>query len=245
MFLYGAPSLLLIVLAVAPAIGLLLYIYKLDKLEKEPVPMIVRLVFLGIVSTFLAMVTERIGMSILGNIFYDEENLLCRILLYFIVVGLSEEGFKYLVLRFTTWKSPEFNCKFDGVVYAVAVSLGFALWENIQYVAAYGVSTALVRAVTAVPGHACFGVIMGGWYGLAKRKQMQNWGSASRLARWLAVIVPTIVHGAYDFVATSNLQSIHFIMFVVIMFLVCFFTIKKLSADDKYHNDEDNNIFYQ
>ena len=245
MFLFGAPSLLLIVLAVAPAIALLIYIYKIDKLEKEPVPMIVKLVGLGIISTFLAVLTERLGMWILGEIFYDTESLLCRILLYFIVVGLSEEGFKYLVLKIATWKSPEFNCKFDGVVYAVAVSLGFALWENIQYVAAYGVSTALLRAVTAIPGHACFGVIMGGWYGLAKRKQIQDWPSASRLARWFAVIIPTIVHGAYDFVATSNLQSIHFIMFVVIMFIVCFFTIKKLSADDRYHNDEENNIFYQ
>ena len=245
MFLFGAPSLLLIILAVAPAIALLLYIYKLDKLEKEPVPMIIKLVGLGIVSTFLAVLTERLGFFILERLFYDTESLLCRILMYFIVVGLSEEGFKYLVLKFTTWKNAEFNCKFDGVVYAVAVSLGFALWENIQYVAAYGVSTALIRAVTAIPGHACFGVIMGGWYGLAKRKQMQNWDSASRLARVLAVIVPTVVHGAYDFVATSNLESIHFIMFVVIMILVCFFTIKKLAADDKYHKDGEDNIFYQ
>ena len=151
-----------------------------------------------------------------------------------------EAGFKYLVLRFSTWNHSEFNCKFDGVVYAVAVSLGFAVWENIQYVFSYGLSTALVRAVTAVPGHACFGVLMGAWYGLAKRKQAQEWGNASFLARLLAVIIPTIVHGAYDFVATSTMDTIHFVMFVVIMFIVCFFTVKKLSADDKYHNDEGN-----
>ena len=244
MFLFAAPSLLLIIIAVAPAIGLLFYIYKLDRLEKEPVRLIIRLVGLGIISTFLAVLTERAGMAILERLF-DSETVLCRILMYFIVVGLSEEGFKYLVLKISTWKNPEFNCKFDGVVYAVAVSLGFALWENIQYVAAYGVSTALIRAITAVPGHACFGVIMGGWYGLAKRKQIQGWDSASRLARWLAVIIPTIVHGAYDYIATANAQSIHFIMFVALMFVVCFFTIKKLSDDDKYHNDDNVMNYYQ
>ena len=240
MFIFGSVSLLLIALAVIPAVILLIYIYKLDKLEKEPPRLIIRLVMLGVVSTFLAMVTERVGMAILGSLF-SEYSLIYRVLLYFIVVGLSEEGFKYLVLKLSTWKSPEFNCKFDGVVYAVAVSLGFALWENIQYVAAYGLSTALIRAVTAIPGHACFGVIMGGWYGLAKRKQIQQWDGASKLARKLAVIIPTLVHGMYDFVATSDMQVLHFIMFVVIMIAVCFYTVNRLAADDKYHED-DNTI---
>lgn len=84
-----------------------------------------------------------------------------NVLLYFVVVALSEEGFKYLLLKKRTWYSSEFNCQFDGVVYAVFVALGFALWENISYVLMYGLGTAAVRAVTAVPGHACFGVFMG------------------------------------------------------------------------------------
>ncbi len=244
MFLFAAPSLLLIALAILPAVALMIYIYKQDRLEQEPLRMIISLATLGVVSTFLAMITESVGMAVLGNLF-SESSLAYRILLYFIVVGLSEEGFKYLVLKIGTWRSPEFNCKFDGVVYAVAVSLGFAVWENIKYVMTYGFATALVRAVTAVPGHACFGVIMGAWYGLAKRKQQQGWDSASRLARFMAVLLPTIIHGIYDFIATANTSSIHFIMFVIIMFAVCFYTVKRLSADDKYHNDdqgEDYNI---
>ena len=83
---------------------------------------------------------------------------------------------------------------------------------------------------------------MGAWYGLAKRKQVQGWDSASRLARVLAVVVPAIVHGAYDFIATANASSVHFIMFVVLMFIVCFYTVKKMSSDDKYHQDQDTYI---
>ena len=67
--------------------------------------------------------------------------------MYFVVVAISEEGFKYVLLKKRTWKSREFNCEFDGVVYAVFVSLGFALWENIFYVLSYGFATAVARLV--------------------------------------------------------------------------------------------------
>ena len=239
MILFGNFHFILVAAAIIPAVALLIYVYKEDRLEKESPGLIIKLVFMGVISTLLASLTEQLGMSILESMFY-ENSFAYRALLYFVVVALSEEGFKYMVLKLGSWRNPEFNCKFDGVVYAVAVSLGFALWENIQYVLAYGFSTALIRAVTAVPGHACFGGLMGAWYGLAKRKQAQQWGNASFIARLLAVIIPTIIHGAYDFVATSNMETIHFIMFVIVMFLVCFYTVKKLSADDKYHNDEGN-----
>lgn len=232
MFLFGSYSLILIALAVIPAIFILVFIYRQDRLEPEPPRLILKLVVAGIVSTLLATITESIGME-----FVSDDTVMGRIIMYFIIVGLSEEGFKYLMLKVITWKNPAFNCRFDGVVYAVAVSIGFALWENIKYVIAYGFSTALIRAVTAVPGHACFGVIMGAWYGLAKRKQIQGWDSASRLARWLSVIVPTIIHGLYDFIATDETNSLNFIVFVILMFVVCFFTLSKQAQGDRYHEE--------
>ncbi len=239
MILFANFHFILVLAAIIPAIALLIYVYKEDRLEKEPPGLIIKLVVMGAVSTLLASITESIGMSILESAFY-ENSFAYRALLYFVVVAVSEEGFKYLVLRLGSWRNPEFNCKFDGVVYAVAVSLGFALWENIQYVLAYGFSTALIRAVTAVPGHACFGVLMGGWYGLAKRKEVQGRLSDSRLARWFAVIFPALVHGAYDYIATNETDTgtVAFIVFVVIMFVICFYTVRKLSTEDKYLDEE-------
>ena len=137
--------------------------------------------------------TEQIGEAILG-ILLPQSSTAYNVLLYFIVVALSEEGFKYLLLKKRTWYSGEFNCQFDGIVYAVFVALGFALWENISYVLMYGLGTAAVRAVTAVPGHACFGVFMGAFYGLAKRNA--NIGDEYRSSRCSAqreVIVNYIV----------------------------------------------------
>ena len=157
---------IMIAAAVLPAMVLLIYVYRKDVTEKEPGNLLVNLLLLGALSTVFASITELLGQYVLDSISFESETLKNAIL-YFIVVALSEEGFKYLLLRYRTWKEPNFNCTFDGVVYAVFVSMGFAIIENIKYVFAYGLATALVRAVTAVPGHACFGVFMGVFYGLA------------------------------------------------------------------------------
>ena len=150
---------ILIAAAVIPAIVLLRFVYKEDRLDKESPGLLLSLVIFGILSTFAAIVTEQIGETVL-TLLLPQNSTAYNALLYFIVVALSEEGFKYLLLKKRTWYSGEFNCQFDGIVYAVFVALGFALWENISYVLMYGLGTAAIRAVTAVPGHACFGVFM-------------------------------------------------------------------------------------
>ena len=197
---------ILIAAAVLPAIFLLVHVYRADKLEKEPAPLLISLVLYGIAATFIALVLERAGSFLLG-LWFEEGSVAYNAIMYFGIVAFSEEGAKYFLLRRRTWHSAAFNCQFDGVVYAVFVALGFALWENISYVLMYGLSTALVRAVTAVPGHACFGVFMGVWYGLAKRLHGQGRDGASKLCRVLALLLPALLHGCYDFIA--SIESVH------------------------------------
>ena len=225
--------LILIVAAVVPAVYLLIRVYRADRLEKEPAGLLISLVVLGITSTALAGIAEEFGEELLLELF-PEEGLAFNILLYFVVVAVSEEGFKYLLLKIRTWKSPQFNCQFDGVVYAVFVSLGFALWENISYVLYYGFGTAVARAITAVPGHACFGVFMGVWYGVAKRYDLAGFAEESRRARRMTLMIPILLHGAYDFIATmeSELMGIVFLAFVSWMFGAALKLVKKTSAAD-------------
>lgn len=241
LFFYMNP--ILIAAAVIPAIFLLVKVYQADRLEKEPPGLLISLVLYGILATGFAMVTERFGSFLLKR-YFSSNILVYNILMYFVVVAVSEEGFKYLLLKWRTWRSPFFNCQFDGVVYAVFVSLGFALWENIGYVIRYGLGTALVRAVTAVPGHACFGVFMGTWYGIAKKYEGYGMEGKSRLCRIFAFLLPTLLHGCYDFIASY--QHLHyawaFVAFIVVLFVIAFILIKKMSLHDQYINN--NSFFY-
>ena len=226
---------ILIAAAVIPAIVLLVKVEKADRLEKESRRLLVSLVFFGVISTAIASLGERIGMALLVNLF-PEEGLLFNVLLYFGVVAFAEEGAKYVLLKRKTWNNPEFNCQFDGVVYSVFVSLGFALWENIGYVAMYGLTTALVRAVTAVPGHACFGVFMGAWYGMAKRREGAGDPAGAASLRRRALLVPALLHGVYDFTATyENVEmGLIFLVFVIAMFIAANRLVKRMSANDVY-----------
>lgn len=235
MFLFYIPHTLLIACAVLPALALLVLVYRMDRVERESPVLLARLVLMGIISTTLAKALEYAGSGALDLIFRYETPLY-NALLYFVVVGVSEELSKYLVLKRATWRSPEFNCRFDGVVYAAFVSLGFALWENIGYVLMYGLGTALVRALTAVPGHACFGVFMGCWYGTAKRSERLGLEDRSRVQRALAVTVPAILHGAYDFLAVQRFESVPwlFMGFVAVLFALTVATVRRFSRQDHY-----------
>ena len=225
----------LVIAAVIPALYLLLQVYRADRLEKEPISLLLGLLICGVIAAELSSLTELVGMSLLGGLF-DVDSLAYRLIFFFGVVALSEEGFKYILLRARTWRSPHFNCSFDGVVYAVFLSLGFALWENIQYVLSYGLSVALARAVTAVPGHACFGVFMGTWYGLAKRAELSGERGRSRLGRWTALLMPMLLHGFYDFIAVTQLVRLQwlFVVFVLLLFWISYRLIRKMARDDVY-----------
>ena len=229
---YGFDPLLTII-AVLPAVYLLIQVYKADKLDKEPRGLLISLIFWGILSTAIAVILEGIGQYILSPL--DPRSIIYNVILYFVIVGFAEEWGKYIVMKLRTWKHPAFNCQFDGVVYAVFVSLGFALWENIQYVGIYGFETAIVRAFTAVPGHCCFAVFMGVWYGMAKRYEYAGEFQKAKHARTMCVVMPAIMHGIYDFIATwENGIGLMFLVFVIIMFIWAARLLKTMSRDDKY-----------
>ena len=227
--------LLLILAAVLPAAYLMWKVYRSDRLEREPPRMLLGLVLLGMISTALAGTAEQLGDRILSYVL-DDSSVARNALFFFLVVGPAEEGFKYAVLRWRTWRHPAFDCQYDGVVYAVFVSLGFALWENIGYVLMYGMQTAVARALTAVPGHACFGVFMGVWYGVAKRYALYGCERESKRARWLCVIVPALLHGCYDFIASleSEVFVLVFLAFVAAMFFTALRMVKRVSQKDRY-----------
>ncbi|MBQ6582772.1 MAG: PrsW family intramembrane metalloprotease [Mogibacterium sp.] len=189
--------------AVIPPLYLLYVIYRMDKIEKEPASLILKLFVFGCVAVVPAALIESYVIEGLAMVvrpatipFLLIENFLC--------VALVEELVKYLGLKLGSWRNPAFNYCFDGVVYAVTVSLGFAAAENIGYVASYGISVAVTRALTAIPGHCIFGIFMGYYYGMAKYAASHGDKGRASTYRVLAVVMPMIIHGFYDFCASSG-----------------------------------------
>lgn len=237
MFYFLLPALfsvdyLLIAAAVIPAIVLMIRVYRSDRLERESPYMLWKLVAAGIFSSLIALVLERIFSGLLNLTVKDEA--LYQVLLYFGVVAFSEEGAKYFMLKRSSWNSGEFNCQYDGLVYAVFVSLGFALWENISYVLHYGFTTAVVRAVTAIPGHTCFGVFMGVFYGLARKFENRGFHGRSKRLRVMAILFPALLHGAYDYIASMNTSTWYFVGFIAVLFLISYLLVLKMSRKDRY-----------
>ncbi len=111
----------------------------------------------------------------------------------FFVAAIPEELFKFLVLWRYAARHVEFDEPMDGIVYGVAVSLGFATLENLLYVAEGGLSVAILRAVTAVPAHAFLGAIMGYLVGRAKFDENRRREYLTR-----ALAIPILLHGAYN-----------------------------------------------
>lgn len=224
----------MIFLALLPAIILLVMIYRADKVEKEPIGLLVKLFLFGVLSTISAMILETVGCEVL-EAFFDTESLIYIFIENFFVVALAEEIGKYLVVKKIAWKHPAFDYTFDAVVYAVVASLGFAAFENIMYLTDETLSTALMRGILAVPGHAIDAVFMGYYFGLAKRAEVFGDKKKCKSNLKLALWVPVFTHGFYDFCLSvdSDIMLIVFVVFEIFITIYAIKKIKKLSREDK------------
>ena len=226
---------LMIIAAVLPAILLLLYVYSMDKIEPEPLPLVFTLLMLGVLAAVISVFLEEIGDGIIRHLASDQTPLVITVLT-FLMVGAIEEGSKYLMLFLKTWKNRHFNYKFNGIVYAVSVSLGFAIFENISYIFRYGIMIAGSRAVLAVPAHVGFSVVMGIMYSYCKFYRNRGRTQTGRMIGWLGWLLPIGLHGLYDTLATlrDTVPTILYIVFVVAMYVIMFFLIKKKKKKDMH-----------
>src|SRR4029450_10832400 len=97
----------------------------------------------------------------------------------------------------------EFDEPLDGVVYGVAVALGFATLENFLFVARLGLGVAWMRALFAVPAHALFGATMGYYAGRAKFDQ----GGKLWRDRAFCLLAPAVSRPRPYFTAATTTRS--------------------------------------
>ncbi len=226
-------SLIYILAAVLPAVFLMRYIYKHDRVEKEPVGLLFSLLLMGIPAAIVSIALETVGQRILDKT-VSSESTVYAVVLAFVVVSAVEEGAKLFFLKLRTWKNPNFNYRFDGVVYSVFVSLGFAAIENIGYVFSQGLSVAFIRALTAVPAHMGFAVFMGLFYARAKLFEKKGEKRTKTVNLIAAYVMPVLLHGFYDACAMIGnvLATLLFIIFVIVMYVVVITVIKKEAKTD-------------
>lgn len=157
---------ILLALAIAPGLAISVFFILRDQYNPEPRRHLWFSFFLGCISAILAAVIEESAFTLLG--IKIGASILGTAVAAFILVGLTEEWSKYVMVRYYAFKKPAFDEPLDGIVYSVMVSMGFATLENIGYVYEHGMGTAVVRMFVSVPAHACFAVILGYYLGKAK-----------------------------------------------------------------------------
>lgn len=200
--------------AVAPAIALLSFFYLKDKYETEPLSLVVKVYIFGVLLVFPIMVIQ-FGIKEEMNISYLSDA--------FFVSGAFEEFFKWFLVFYGAYLHEEFNEPYDGIVYASALSLGFASLENIFYLYTFGIEEALIRALLPVSGHALFGVIMGYYLGKAKF----SFGKKKKIYLTLSLVLPILLHGTFNFLLSSSTKYIFFYMFPFMIFL-WWFALRKV-----------------
>ncbi len=181
--------------ALLPIAILVYYIYHKDKKSPEPTRQLVKAFFCGILSIPLSFCMS-IPLGLIGVYPAEATSILGSISTAFFGAAIPEEIAKFFMLWLLLRKNPYFDEKMDGIVYAVCVSLGFATLENIMYLfsnAETFISVGIARAIFAIPGHFCFGILMGYYYSLAK-----FYPKTPKKNKALILVAPIIVHGLYD-----------------------------------------------
>ncbi|PPR78401.1 MAG: Protease PrsW [Alphaproteobacteria bacterium MarineAlpha2_Bin1] len=129
------------------------------------------------------------------------------------IAGFTEEIIKFVTLFFFLKGMDAFNEHMDSIVYATLLSLGFATLENFDYVFFLNqdissLTIAILRAFTAIPLHACCGIIMGYFFGLYVFKK-------SNLNLILSLVIPITIHSFYNFISGNTFLYI-FILLVIV-----------------------------
>lgn len=204
----------LFTLAIAPIVIISFYIFLRDKYEKEPIYLLLKGVIGGV---FIAVPILYLEMFLSKNSPQNANSYILALYDSFIVASFSEEFLKFIVVIFLFYRNRNYNERFDGIVYSVFVSLGFAMAENFSYVYSTdlgGIETAILRMIFSVPMHALFGISMGYYLSLYKFEHYCH-----KRFLYQAFFSPFLIHGLYDFILMSEVYYLMFPLFIYIVYV--------------------------
>ncbi len=182
----------LFIAAIAPAIFIMFIVYKYDTI-KEPLSMLVKAFFGGVLSILIALAIAIPLDQLTGFIpsgFFQSfyEAVLCA--------AIPEEFAKWIIFYWLISKAKDFDQYYDGILYAIFISMGFALVENILYVIPTGFGVAISRSILSVPGHMLFAIPMGYYLSHSRFES----GASAKYHIFLSLAIPILLHGTFDFI---------------------------------------------
>lgn len=222
---------LILTIGLAPGIFWLWYFYSRDKYEPEPLSLIARMFFLGMVAAIIAFFLESLLISVVAVILFVA-----------LVVPALEEVLKFSMVALFVYRDKEFDEPMDGIVYATATALGFATLENIVYVLDLQTISSLVvtgslRAILSVPAHALFAVIWG--YALGVAKFMPEDGRKGTVILG-GLLLAISVHALFNFMLEQQYAGLAVILLLALP-VVWWFADKRIQAaliGSKHRPDE-------
>ena len=215
---------LTLVVAAAPSLFLLTFFYLKDRYEREPLRHILLAFALGLYAMIAGqgMATTAEGWVPAGWLRTGGE--VARLVDAFVLSGFVEELAKWVVLVAAIYHWDEFDDPLDGVVYSVAVALGFATLENFLFVTRLGLGVAWQRALFAVPAHALFGATMGYYAG---RMKFDRGGKVWRDGV-LSLVAPVTFHGLYDYALHHGLGARVWVLISLLSVCLWVFVLRRV-----------------
>jgi len=192
----------LILLAIIPPLLIVFFVYKNDLYEKEPHKLLLSTFLLGCFSVIPMIILETLTPMIFTNVFVFS----------LLGVALVEEGVKYIALLKYNIPKKDFNEPYDGIIYSLFLTMGFALIENVTYVLGsdeMGFGVAVARMFTAIPMHATCGIVMGYYLGLSKMKTSEKTKNLT-----LSILLPVLIHGFYNYFIFVELVGLSLIIVI-------------------------------
>lgn len=190
----------ILISALTPVAVLLFYIFRKDKVQPEPTNWLLKAFGFGVLSVFFSFAfsvpaTLLLGMEIDASTYTSVSKAFADA---FALAAIPEELSKFIMLWLLLRKNPHFDEKFDGIVYAVCIGMGFAGIENVMYIAGgiedgSWIGIGISRALFSIPGHFFFAVLMGYYYSL------YHFGiDRSTKAKAMILVAPILAHGLFD-----------------------------------------------
>lgn len=223
----------LILLAMLPGIILGIIVYKKDIVEKEPLKLLTKLLFYGVLAAGVALFFELYLEKFF--VMFNFGKFINIFIKSFFVIGLSEEVVKWFITYYVCFNDKEFNYVYDAIVYTVFVAIGFASIENIIAILgnSFDISLALKRGLITVPAHIFFAILSGYYLGEAKKYQKRNWLKKYRRSLVYSITLPILVHGLFDMLLfiSSNASLVLSIILIVYLYISSYFKILKRSKE--------------